>query len=350
MHSVSGVGIRGVGAAVPARVARTCDYELLSPEEQARFAKATGIVQRHIVQGSQCASDLCAFAADDILRELAWQRSDIGLLVLITQTPDFPVPATSIVLQDALGLPRTCICFDVNLGCSAFPYGLAIASAMMQSVGIRRGLLMIGDVSSKVCGYSDKSTWPLFGDAGSVTALELDSSAPPMHFHLMNDGAGKEAIIIHGGGLASRNPAASSDGERRVQGGACNLALNGADVFSFAIKEVPKSIERVLSYAGLGGVAVEYLVMHQANRMINETIRTKVGLDKERTLYTLDQYGNTSSASIPLTLAVHGERLKTGGTAVVSGFGVGLSWGSAVIQLPPGAAYCLRETDDVYSH
>ena len=224
---------------------------------------------------------------------------------------------------------------------------------MMKALAISRGLLLVGDISSKVCAYTDKSAWPLFGDAGSATALELDEEAGPMHFHLMNDGAGKEAIIIPSGGLAARLPVnaeglASRELEAGIVRSAVNLALRGSDIFSFAIQEVPKSIAAVLEWSGTANDAIDYFVLHQANRLINETIRTKIGAPRESFLYSLGEYGNTSSASIPLTLAVNRDALNGPKRILLSGFGVGLSWGSAIVSLPGGCHLSLSETDDVY--
>jgi 3-oxoacyl-[acyl-carrier-protein] synthase III len=353
MYAIDGVAIRGVASVVPRQVARTEDYDLLTPDERARFAKATGIQARHIANPQQCASDFCGFAVDDLLSGIRWSAADVGLMVLITQTGDYPVPATSIVLQNKLKLPQECICFDVNLGCSAYPYGLAIMSSMMKSLSIRRGLLLVGDVSSKVCAYTDKSSWPLFGDAGSATALELDAGTASSHFLLMNDGSGKDAIIVPAGGLAARVPTGTRQLElEKVEEGivrnASNLVLKGSDIFTFAIQEVPKSINAILEFAGVDKAEIDYFVLHQANRLINETIRTKVGASRESFLYTLGEYGNTSSVSIPLTLSVHGEKLATAKRVLLSGFGVGLSWGSAVVLLPDSCYFSLTETDDAY--
>jgi 3-oxoacyl-[acyl-carrier-protein] synthase-3 len=354
MYVIDGVAIRGVASVVPQGVARSEDYELLVPEERARFAKVTGINARHIANPRQCSSDFCGFAAEDLLGGLGWSRDDVGLMVLITQTGDYPVPATSIILQDKLKLPNDCICFDINLGCSAYPYGLAIMSSMMKSLGIRRSMLLIGDVSSKVCAYTDKSAWPLFGDAGSATALELAPDSGGFHFHLMNDGAGKDAIIVPSGGLAARIPVSSRqlEAERVDEGIArsgANLVLKGSDIFTFAIKEVPKSINAVLQHAELVKDDIDFFVLHQANRLINETIRTKIGASREKFLYSLAEYGNTSSVSIPLTMSTNRERLAGAPRILLSGFGVGLSWGSAIVRLPADCYFSLTETDDVYS-
>lgn len=353
MKSIAGIAIRAVAAAVPTRVARTQDYEYLTPDERVRFQKATGIAERRIVRDGQFASDLCAAAARRVIEHLGWVKESIGALVLITQSPDYPVPATAIVLQDKLGLPQDCLAFDVNLGCSAYPYGLAIVSSLMQSLGIKRALLLIGDTSSRACAIHDKAAWPLFGDAGSATALELDDSTPEAFYDLMSDGSGKDAIIVPSGTLSSRRPPGDgpvpweegSDGIRRRPD---NLVLRGADIFSFAIAKVPPSIRRAMDAANRQASQVDFLVLHQANKMINDTIAKKTGFASGQSLSTLASYGNTSSASIPVTLCAHAEHFTQPRQVALCGFGVGLSWGTCVVTIPAGAVLPLVETDDAY--
>lgn len=353
-NSVSGVAIRAIASAVPTRVARTADYAYLSPEERTRFQKATGIAQRHIVNAGQCASDLCIAAALRALEYLQWEPASVGALVLITQTPDQPVPATSIGIQHKLGLSQSCMAFDVNLGCSSYPYGLAIVSSMMRTLRITRALLLIGDVSSLTCAEHDKSAWPLFGDAGSATALELDEHAPTMIFHLMSDGAGKDAIIIPRGGLASRRPSGDGPAEHETDRDGVTrrpdqLILRGADVFGFAISKVPTSIQCVLGASGILAEQVDFLVLHQANKMINDTIARKTGFAADRLPSSLERYGNTSSASIPVTLCSNAPKFAGKPSSVLlSGFGVGLSWGSALVWLTPDTVIPGIESDDVY--
>lgn len=353
MKALSGIAVRAVAAAVPTQVARTQDYEFLTPEERQRFQKATGIAARRIVRDGQCASDLCMTAAETALTHVGWARESLGALVLITQTGDQPVPATSIVLQNKLGLPQTCAAFDVNLGCSSYPYGLAIVGSMMQSLGITRALLLIGDVSSRLCARNDKSAWPLFGDAGTATALELDDRVSPMYFDLMSDGAGKDAIIIPSGGLASKRP--PNDGLIQQEIGADgtsrrpdNLILRGADIFSFAISKVPLSIKRAMDASGTTCDAVDFLVLHQANKMINDTIAKKLGFPLDKVPTSIEQYGNTSSASIPLTLCTNPGLFIDSKSIAVSGFGVGLSWGSVVLHLPANSVTTCVESDVIY--
>ena len=325
----------------------------MTPEEAERFSKNTGIRERRIVGDAQCASDLCAFAAQDLLAKLGWERADVGALIMITQTGDHPVPATSILLQHRLGLPNTCIAFDVNLGCSSFPYGLMIVGSLMKTAGIGRALLVIGDVSSKVCHVEDKSSWPLFGDAGSATALELDDAAAPMHFDLMTDGKGAQAIIIPGGGPASRHPVTAENlvpqpDKNGMPRHAANLQLRGADIFSFAISKVPSSINRALEAAGWTPESVDRYVLHQANKMINDTIRKKIGAPEDHLPTSLEHFGNTSSVSVPLTICHTRDSWTFPCRALFAGFGVGLSWGAATAVLPEGTVLSWIETDDVY--
>ncbi|QJD99016.1 ketoacyl-ACP synthase III [Massilia forsythiae] len=353
MAPLTGVAIRGVSTAVPGTVARTADYTPLTEAERVKFAAGTGIEQRRVAAPGQCASDLCIAAAADLLARLDWDKSGIGALVMITQTGDHPVPATAIIVQHKLGLPTSCAAFDINLGCSSYPYGLAVLGSTMRTLGIRRALLLVGDVSTRLCSYNDKSSWPLFGDAGSATALELDDGASPIHFDLNSDGAGKDAIIVEAGGLASKRPAADAgfDEVALAPGMArhpSHLRLQGADIFSFAIGAVPPSIRRVLAAAGWELDRVEHVVLHQANKMINDFIRKKVGYPQDREIGTLRDYGNTSSVSIPLTLCAGSTRLAQGGRVLLSGFGVGLSWASATLVLDPGIVLRLFDSDHVY--
>ena len=325
----------------------------MSADEAERFSKSTGIRERRIVTGNQCASDLCAFAAHDLLEKLNWERADIGALILITQTADYPIPATAILLQHRLGLPNTCIAFDINLGCSAYPYGLLTVGALIKTAGIKRALLLIGDVSSKVCNFADKSAWPLFGDAGTATALELDDDAPPMTFDLMADGKGAQAIIVPGGGLAARQPVTAENlvpvaDRNGMMRNAANLVLRGADIFSFAISKVAPSVKRALDAAQWSPDSVDKYVLHQANKMINDSVQKKIGAGETQVPTSIEKFGNTGSASVPLTVC-HTRAAWTFPCRVLfSGFGVGLSWGSAATELGEGTVLSWVETDDVY--
>ncbi|MBU3694731.1 MAG: ketoacyl-ACP synthase III [Rhodocyclaceae bacterium] len=356
VRPLDGVVIRGMAASLPRNRQTTAGCPAFSNESEAsRFATATGIRERRIAVAGQCASDLCGFSADALIEGLGWERSSIGMLVLVTQSGDFVVPATSILLQHRLGLSTRCMAYDINLGCSAFPYGMAQVASVMRALGVARGLLLIGDVSSRGCHPMDASSYPLFGDAGSAIALELDPDAAPMYFDLNSDGAGGAAICVRGSGPAGRYPVdidsllsrAPTAGGENV-GSELNTRLRGADIFSFSISEAPKCILRVLEKSGSTPADVDHLLLHQANRMINETVRRKSGFATGQTPGSLELYGNTGSASIPVTLCVNADQVRRPGRVLACGFGVGLSWGSVLFSLDAGVPLLLVETDEVF--
>lgn len=335
MRAIQGVSIKGISTKFPKKIEKTDDYAHFNSEEAEKFKKNVGIIERRIVDAGLCASDLCESACQDLMESLNWSGDSIDALIMITQTGDYPVPATSIILQKKLGVKNSAICFDINLGCSSFPYGMYLISCMLKAGSINRAILLIGDVSSKVCSYSDKSAYPLFGDAGCAVAFEADSSdLSNFYFDLMADGGGYQSIIIESGGLASRNPTTDeslrvinvSDGISRSK---TNLSLKGADIFSFAISKVPQSIERVIYDSGLRVSDYDCLILHQANKMINDQIVRKLKISPEKSFSSLELYGNTSSVSIPLTITANKVFFEGNSRRVLaSGFGVGLSWGS----------------------
>ena len=335
MHIMTGVEIKGISTRYPKKCERTEDYVYFNEDEAEKFIKNVGIRERRVVDQGQCASDLCEEACRDLMKALHWTGDDVDALVMITQTGDYPVPATSIILQSKLDIKKNAICFDINLGCSSFPYGIYVIGCMLRAGGVKRAILLMGDVSSKVCSYLDKSAYPLFGDAGSAIALESNESCDEkIYFDLMTDGSGYQAIIIESGGLASRNPAApdSFDLESFAPGvsrSKFNLTLKGADIFSFAISKVPASIGRVVEESGVLISDYDFLVLHQANKMINDQIVRKVKIQSEKSISSLEKYGNTSSVSIPLTITANRELFEGKSRKVIaSGFGVGLSWGT----------------------
>ena len=251
------------------------------------------------------AGDLCRVAAEELLHELGWERDTIDIIIFVTQTPDYITPATAIIIQNQLGLSKDCLAFDINLGCSGYVYGLSTAAGLLRNFPQGRALVLVGDVSSACVSAEDKSAAPIFSDAGSATALEKKEGASPLWFNLQSDGQGFEAIIIPGGGY--RNPITAealavktiSEGISRNE---THLILNGIDVFNFSIKEVPKNVNALLEALKKSQEEVDYFIFHQANMMINETIRKKLKLEKWQVPYSLEKFGNTSSATIPVTM------------------------------------------------
>ncbi len=332
LHKQNGVRIAGISACVPKEVRYNKDIEFLSEKEKKLLIKTTGIAERRYAEEGICTSDLCEKAANSLIEKKGWKKEEIKLLVFVSQSPDYFLPATSIILQDKLGLKNDCVAFDICLGCSGYVYGLSVAMAMMKSMSIQKGLLLVGEVSSQGVMKLDKTTVPLFGDAGTATLLELTSSFTNESFYsLKSDGSGHDAIIMReGSGRTKSRPNKEFNEEDKY------LKLDGQKVFDFTLKEVAPNIKSVLAFANTDVSEVDFFIWHQANKLINETIRRKLGIEKQKVLYSIQKYGNTSSASIPLTIVecldsstFQNETKK----CVLSGFGVGLSWGSVLLNL-----------------
>jgi 3-oxoacyl-[acyl-carrier-protein] synthase-3 len=338
--TVPHVRIAGMAGAIPTNEISNYDYDWISEKDRELLIKTTGVEKRRIVPGKNTltTSDFCMAAANRLIEELAWARNEIDILIFVSQSRDYMLPQTSTILQDQLGLSHSCLTLDICLGCSAYPYGLSVIASMMQGGTLRKALLMVGDVSSISTNPKDKSAYPLFGDAGTVTALEYEPAAPPMHFHLQSDGSGFDAIIIPEGGLRSFVNPDTSFTETLIEEGIVRtpieLVLDGQKIFLFSLREVAPNIRELLAYAQKEIEEVDYLVLHQANRLINETIRKKMKMPAEKVPYTIHKIGNTSCASIPITMIMElADQLRTGRCRhVLSGFGVGLSWGSAYIE------------------
>lgn len=326
------VRFAGMATCVPKRIYdNVADAPPQIRSERARLVRNIGIQTRRLCPEWQCFSDLAFDAAEKLLADLQWAREDVDALIVATQSPDYLIPATAIILQDRLQLPQSTIAFDINLGCSAYPFGLHVLGSMIASGAIKKGLLLLGDRSGSMRD-------PLFSDAGTATALEFNEAAPPMYFDLNSDGSGYKAIMLPVGG--HRNPfsinhAIAQKGEDGFWRSPMDLILDGPAVLSFSTQRVPPAVEKLLSYAGVSKDEIDYFVFHQANRMINETIRKKLGLPEEKVPSTLADFGNASGASLPVTMTARlHETLGQGRhRLLLSGFGIGLSWGSAIVDI-----------------
>ena len=195
--------IAGIASAVPKQIVSNEDYTVVPAEQLQRIIKYTGIRYRRWAPKEICCSDLCYAAAEKLIDELSWKREEIGAVVFVSQTPDYPFPATSQILQHRLGLPKSCLAFDVNLGCSGHTYGLFVLGSLLEASGLKRGLMMAGDVS-KTHGDCDPSSALLFGHAASATAMEHSENTEPLHFEMGSDGSGYKVIYVPSGGC--RNP------------------------------------------------------------------------------------------------------------------------------------------------
>ena len=336
--TVNNISIKGMAATVPASFEKNMDYDWISITEREMLVKTTGIEKRHIASDAICTSDMCMASAEKLITDLNIDKDDIEILIFVSQSPDYFLPATSIILQDKLGLKKTTLAFDIQLGCSGYVYGLSVIGSLMANGKLKKGLLLVGDKSSFSQSKKDKSTYPIFSDAGTATLLQYDENAETMHFNLQSDGSGHQAIIIPDGGVRSPWNKNSDDVvkiEEGIERSRRNLVLDGVEVFNFSIREAPVNVKDLLEKTGTTIDDYEYFIFHQANKLMNETIRKKLKLTPEKVPYSLNEFGNTSSASIPLTIVSQiGEILKDKKSRMVfSAFGVGLSWASMNITL-----------------
>ena len=334
-----GVGIAAMAAAVPRHIIKNYEYiEFFSKEEVKQVVDKIGIYERRFADDVTCSSDLCFAAADKLIEDNHIDRSEIDLLVFISQTPDYRMPATSILLQDRLHLEKTCMAFDINLGCAAFSYGLSVIYGLMQTGGIRKALLLDGETRSKVYSPKDRKTAFLFGDAGVAALIEMNEKYGKSYFSIHSDGSLGNLIKIEGGGY--RHPSSIETLKERVVDEYGNIrsdeqgTMKGGDVFSFVLMNIPKDIKHTIAKAHTDLDHIDYVVFHQANDFMNNHISKKLKLPKEKVPSTIAKYGNTSSVSVPLTIVSELKDVlpKDKKTILLSSFGVGMSWSTSILQ------------------
>jgi 3-oxoacyl-[acyl-carrier-protein] synthase III len=320
---VEGVSIRAIAAAVPATVRANADIgEEANREYVQKMSAAVGVRERRVVQPGQFGSHLAGVACESLLGRLDWPAASIDLLIVATQTPDRLFPGIAFDLHRRLGLRQGCPVFDINLGCSAFTHGLWTTASLLRSVGTR-ALLINVDTMSRTLDVSDWGNQVLFGDAGTATALELDSGASPMYVSLASDGKGTESVCFPKSGMSaveSHRPA---------------FVINGPAVLGLALRSVPKIVDELLRSATLAIDEIGAFAPHQANVFILDKLIERLGIDRARALISMELLGNTSSASIPLAfcaLAEDAERLDRRNTMMV-GFGTGFSLSGVIADL-----------------
>ena len=328
---VRNIRVAGMSAGVPQKVVSNLDIEHVSKDyDTASFVEVTGVRERHLDELT--ISDLAVPAADQLINDLGWQKDDIDGLIVVTQHGDYIVPATSCIIQDLLGLSKECFAMDISLGCSGWVYGLSAMAGMMGSAMLKKCLLISGDARRRV-EFDD----PLFGYAATVTAIEYKEGEEGFKFHLGTDGSGYDAIIIPDGGARNQITEASFipqevDGRNYTP---LQSRMKGMDVFSFGITTAPKSVKKLAEHFGFDYLSYDYLVLHQANMKMNNMIAKKLKFELERVPSSMWNFGNTSSASIPLTIVTQLKDACTQKSVKIlcCGFGVGLSWGTVAVNI-----------------
>lgn len=332
--SFNNIALRGIVSAVPKQIKKQEDYyETFGQEAVDKIKDMTGIYQRAVAYPHQTTGDLSYIAAKELMKKLDWKPETIDALILVTQTPDYQTPSTACILQHKLGLSNDCMAFDINLGCSAYVYGLYVAGSMLQNQNMKRIILLSGDTVNDMINPKDRSTALLFGDASSATAIEKTDNSNNMDYVLRTNGEGYDCLIVKNKGSRNKNKENLSLEDDY-------LFMDGTQVFNFTLTDVSRTLKDFKAKFEIESEDIDYLILHQANLFILKSLSKKIKVDMSKVPITIDRFGNTSAASIPLTMT---ERFK-GNTdykdksILISGFGVGLSWG----------AFFIRPTYDIY--
>jgi 3-oxoacyl-[acyl-carrier-protein] synthase III len=336
--SFCNVGISGLAGAIPRQIIKNYEHDLYFKKEDIKeIIEKIGVKERRFADEKTCSSDLCYAAATKLLNGMNVDRNEIDVLIFISQTPDYRMPATSVILQERLNLPTTTITFDISLGCPAFLYGLTLAYSMTVAGAAKKVLVLDGETRSKVYSLKDRKTGFLFGDGGVAALIERSNSFGNSWFSLNSDGSRESLIKIPAGGY--RNMSSSETIKEKVVDEYGNIRseengyMNGADVFNFVIREVPKDYKKLIEYSGISASSIDFFVFHQANSYINTFLTKKLNIPAEKTPTTIEKFGNTSSVSIPLTIVSElKHKLEGHKRLLLSGFGVGLTWATAVIE------------------
>ena len=344
------IGIKAVAACVPPDIRYNKDLTYLIPEEEIdKVINSIGIEERRYADADTCSSDLCEKAAKVILDSPLLEGSveSIDALIFVSQTSDYHQPATAPLLQHKLGLPDTCLCFDINLACSGYVYGLATAYSFAQQPTINNVLLLVGETMSKTVSQHDKVSTPLFGDAGTASLIGKGDFGESV-FSLHSNGAGSDVIKMQYGGY--RHPSCPegfiphTDAEGNIRNGE-QFYMNGIDVFNFGMSVEPRDIKNLLKEVGVTNEELDLLIYHQANKFMTDFFSKRLKISSEKTPYSLRKYGNTSSASIPLTISseLTGDKYLNRDKTILTGFGAGLSWASVFLNLSKTKIYPVKE-------
>ena len=285
----------------------------------------TGIAERRVSNASECASDLAVSACQKLFDTGVCRPDEIDFLLLCTQSPDYLLPTTACLVQDRLGLPKTCGALDFNLGCSGYVYGLGLAKGLIETGQAKNILLVTAETYTKFIQPQDLNVRTLFGDGATATLVQATKcdSEQIGPFVYGTDGSGAENLIVRGSG--SREPNHDSN---------LRLEMNGPDVFAFTLRAVPDLVRQLLDKTGLSMDDVRYFVFHQASEYMLRHLREKIQIPTDRFCIAMRQFGNTVSSTIPVALSELSDRgeIQSGDHVVLVGFGVGYSWAATVVR------------------
>ncbi len=322
------VSIAGVAAAAPKRTINNMDFVNMFESRRAkRQVKLTGIDCRHVCDKGQQASVLATVAARELLAKLRWDKDDVRVLVFVTQSPEVDTPATAMLIQKRLGIGTDCIAFDVNLGCSGYVSGLQIVSALLQSTK-GKALLLVGD--GRYYDLPEKPTTDslLFGDGAAATALEYREGSKGLVYSQNTDGSRWQLLTKSLGGP---------------------VYMDGNAILLFSLEEASKSIRETREHFGIREEDIDYYVLHQAQKIILDGMAEECNIPKEKILISYDEYGNTSTATVPITICRNADLIKgQRKSLMLSGFGIGLAWANVFITVETEHIFPVILTDEVF--
>ncbi len=345
------IKISGIASAVPKNVIKPADFKpSFGDEEVERFMTMTGIRSARRTSDHQTASDLAYTAAKALIDNFEIDEGDIGALVFGTHSPDYRRPASAFIIQKRLGLPKEAVVFDISLGCSSAVYGLQVVSSLMSNSDIKKAILVVGDTAGKTVYPKDKASAMLIGEGSAAFLLEKDENAEDIHSILRSDGEGYRYLIVPAGGYrnlnASKEPMMCKDGVERTL---YNSFMQGTSVFTFTIFDVPKIIKDFMRLTNTTVDDYDCFAFHQANLLILKQIAKKLSIPMEKMPITLLDYGNTSGASTALSLCKrYGNEKGEDINVLLTGFGVGLSWGITSFKINKSNILPIIEDDSVF--
>lgn len=302
------LGIQDIASYLPEKKISNYDKKDKFELDDDFIENKIGVKSHTLKESKEKASDLCVNAFANLTKKVAVEKETIDCCIVVTQNPDFNIPHTSAIVHGKLGLSQNCACFDISLGCSGYIYGLSTIISFMKNNNLKNGLLFTADPYSDIIDHNDKNTDLLFGDGSTVTYISEHPIMIPTNFSFGTDGANYRELICEN-----------------------KLYMNGRAVFNFAATTVPKHIQKLLEDNGLDDKDIDKYILHQGSKYIVDTIRKRLKVSEEKVPFDMHEYGNTISSSIPFILEkeMKSEKNKK---MVLSGFGVGLSWGSAIIE------------------
>jgi 3-oxoacyl-[acyl-carrier-protein] synthase-3 len=321
--------ILGTGSYAPSRILTNFDLEKLLDTSDRWIVERTGIKERHIAADDEATSDMAVQAAKNALAMANMVATDLDMIIVATISPDMPMPSCAVLVQAKLGASRA-FAFDVSAACAGSLYGLSIADSFVRTGKAQRVLVIGAELLSRVVDWTDRNSCVLFGDAAGafIVGPTEDPSRGLMSAHLHSDGMAAGILSIPGGG--SRHPQSEEVLAKKMH----KIAMNGREIYKFAVRVLPEAILEALAAHGLKPGAIDHVISHQANVRIVESVVDRLGISRDKCWLNIDRYGNTSSASLPISLdeANRAGRLKPGDLIAMMAIGAGMAWGSALMR------------------